>query len=121
KQRGNAEVTERGNAMLVDRSGRSRASRIIEAGFFTAARDLLRRFAHEQSGSYVVITALTMPVLLGMAGLGTEMGLCYYTHQHMQSAADSAALSAATASYVQGDSTGLATQAKAATAAYGFV
>jgi hypothetical protein len=49
------------------------------------------------------------------------MGLEYYTHQHMQSAADSSALSAATAYYVQGSSTGLATQAKAASAAYGFV
>jgi Flp pilus assembly protein TadG len=87
-----------------------------------AAHGLLCRFGREQSGSsYVAIAGLTLPALLGMAGLGTEVGLDYYTHQHMQSAADSSALSAATAYYVQGSSTGLATQAKAASAAYGFV
>ena len=62
-----------------------------------------------------------MPVLLGIVGLGSEVGLWYYTHQHTQSAADSAAITAATAYYVQGNSTGLATQAKGTTAAYGFV
>jgi hypothetical protein len=62
-----------------------------------------------------------MPVIVGAAGLGTEVGLWYYTHQHMQSATDSAAISAATAYVVQGNSSGLSTHAKATTASYGFV
>ncbi len=96
--------------------------------FYPAARhafpevlDLLRRFRRDQTGSYAIITALTMPALLGLVGLGSEVGLWYYNHQHLQSAADSGAISAATTYSIQGNSTGLITQAQAATATYGFV
>jgi Flp pilus assembly protein TadG len=82
---------------------------------------VLHRFRRDESASYLILTALTMPALMGIVGLGSEVGLWYYTHQHMQSAADSGAISAATAYYVQGNSTGLATQAEATTANYGFV
>jgi Flp pilus assembly protein TadG len=58
---------------------------------------LIRRFSRDQSGSYVILSALLMPVLVGTAGLGTEVGWWYYKHKNMQSAADSGAVSAATA------------------------
>ena len=58
---------------------------------------LVRQFGRDQSGSYVIISALLMPVLVGTAGLGTEVGWWYYKHKNMQSAADSGAVSAATA------------------------
>ena len=83
--------------------------------------DLLRRFGRDESGIYAILAGLCMPVFVGMIGLGSEVGLWYYNHQHMQSAADSAAVAAATAYYVQGNATGLSTQAGAATAGYGFV
>ena len=38
------------------------------------APSLLRRFAGDQSGSYVILSAVLMPVLVGTAGLGTEVG-----------------------------------------------
>ena len=79
------------------------------------------RIWNDQSGSIAVLTALGSTVLLGMAGLGTEVGAWYYTHQNMQGAADMAALSAANAYATQSSSSGLLTQAQAATAAYGFV
>jgi Flp pilus assembly protein TadG len=79
------------------------------------------RIWNDQSGSIAVLTALGSTVLLGMAGLGTEVGVWYYTHQNMQGAADMAALSAANAYATQSSSSGLLTQAQAATAAYGFV
>jgi Flp pilus assembly protein TadG len=75
---------------------------------------LLRRFAADRSGSYVIISALLMPVLVGTAGLGTEAGLWYYKHKNMQSAADSGAVSAATAG------SNLAAEANAVTAFYGY-
>ncbi|WP_245288304.1 TadE/TadG family type IV pilus assembly protein [Bradyrhizobium sp. Ec3.3] len=75
---------------------------------------ILRRFIQDQSGSYVIISALLMPVLVGAAGLGTEVGWWYYKHKNMQSAADSGAVSAATAG------SNLAAEANAVTAAYGY-
>lgn len=78
------------------------------------ARSLLRRFADEQSGSYVILSALLMPVLVGIAGLGTEAGFWYYKHKNMQSAADSGAVSAATAG------SNLTAEANAITASYGY-
>src|SRR5260370_715664 len=55
------------------------------------------RFGRDQSGSYVIIVALMMLVLIGLAGLATEGGLWLYTHRLLQDAADSGALSAAVA------------------------
>ena len=60
---------------------------------------LLRRFGRDQSGTYMIVAALAMPVLVGTAGLGTEAGWWLYTHKNMQSAADSAAVSAATSQF----------------------
>lgn len=78
---------------------------------------LLERFARDQSGSYVIISALLMPVLVGTAGLGTEVGWWYYKHKNMQSAADSGAVSAATAASAGTDPS---SEAKAVTASYGY-
>src|SRR6266545_7516415 len=63
----------------------------------TKFSDLFVRFQRDRSGSYAIIAALLMPVLVGFAGLAAETGLWFYTHQAMLSAADSAAVSAATA------------------------
>jgi Flp pilus assembly protein TadG len=79
-----------------------------------SCNSLLRRFRRDQSGSYIIIAALVMPVLVGTAGLGTEVGWWLYTHKNMQSAADSAAVSAATAG------SNLNAEADTVTALYGF-
>ncbi|PAY08866.1 hypothetical protein CK489_10415 [Bradyrhizobium sp. UFLA03-84] len=75
---------------------------------------LLKRFARDRSGSYAIIIALLMPVLVGTAGLGTEVAWWFYKHKNMMSAADSAAVSAATAG------TNLVTEANAVTTFYGY-
>src|SRR5215469_6407012 len=61
-------------------------------GVFSA----LKNFAQDKSGSYLVISALAMPVLLGAAALGTEVGYWMQQQQKMQDAADSAVFAAAT-------------------------
>jgi Flp pilus assembly protein TadG len=80
-------------------------------------QNLFVQFRRNQSGNFTIITALVLPVLIGIAGLGTEAGLWSYKHQTMQSAADSAAFSAGTS----GNRTNLAAEAGAVTASYGFV
>lgn len=82
---------------------------------------LLRRFGRDESGSYLVITGLMMPVLVGTVALGTESGLWFLRHRTIQNAADSAAISAATAYYVDGNTSGLTIQGRAVAAGYGFV
>ncbi len=84
-------------------------------------RGLLRQFRHDQAGSFVVITALSMPVLIGMVGLGTEASMWFYKHRTMQSAADSGAVSAATAYYAEGNAYKLPVHANGATASYGLI
>jgi len=86
------------------------------AGTHLQQKDLLFRFLHDKSGSYLIISALLMPVLIGFVGLGTDYGLWVYTRQSAQSAADSAAVSAAT----EGNASALTVQARAVTALYGF-
>ncbi len=80
---------------------------------------LLRRFRRDQSGAFVIITAIVMPVLIGTVGLGTEVALWLNKHRTLQSAADSSAVSAATA-YFLDNTADVPVQAKAVSASYGF-
>jgi len=75
---------------------------------------LLQRFRRDESGSYVIVAAVVMPALIGVAGLGTEAAWWLYKHRDMQSAADSGAVSAATAGI------NLAAEANSITASYGY-
>jgi Flp pilus assembly protein TadG len=80
---------------------------------------LLVRFLRDEDGSWLILTAVMMPVLIGVAGLGTEGGLLFYQHRTLQSAADAAAYSAAI-SYSYSASADITTQAKAVVASYGY-
>jgi Flp pilus assembly protein TadG len=53
------------------------------------------RFWKCSAGAVAVTTALVLPVLLGMASLGVEVGHWYLGQREMQGAADAAAISAA--------------------------
>ncbi len=90
------------------------AKRLRRSGF------PLRSFLRDESGSYAVMAAVLMPVVIGAAGLGTEVGLWLYQGQNLQSAVDSGAISAAVA-YYQGASSNLETEASAVMATYGVV
>jgi Flp pilus assembly protein TadG len=59
--------------------------------FFTSAH----RFLRDESGSYLVFGTVLMPVLIGVAALGTEGAQVLTLHRQAQAAADSAAVSVA--------------------------
>ncbi len=79
---------------------------------------LLARFGSDERGSYLIAAALLAPVLAGIAGLGTEYGIWMQRHQVVQSAADSAAISAAVG--LSGSNGDALTQASAIAASYGL-
>src|ERR1700722_16134705 len=87
----------------------------------------VRNFIDDESGSYLVFGTILMPVLIGVAALGTEGAQVLSQHRQAQAAADSAALSVASYYAAQNPllsapaSTKLTTQAQAVAAAYGFV
>jgi Flp pilus assembly protein TadG len=83
-------------------------------------RQLASRFRRDESGNYLIIMAVAMPALVGAAGLGAEEGIWLYRHQLAQSAADAAAISAATA-YGTSSANNVSAQANAVAASYGFV
>ena len=91
----------------------------VEGGHWGLLRPL-RAFLRDTSGNYAIIGALLSPVLIGATGLATEGGLWYHTHQTLQGAADSAALSAA-ARYGLNVNANLPVQANAVVATYGYV
>ena len=80
---------------------------------------LLGRLAADQVGATLVIVAFFVPVLIGVAALGSEVGLWLYTQQLLQAAADSAAISAARA-YSLNPGANYTAQANAVTANYCF-
>lgn len=73
-----------------------------------------RRFASDRSGNYAIIVAILIPVLVGFAALAAEYGLWVYKRSEMLSAADAAAVSAATAG------SNVALEANAVTASNGY-
>jgi Flp pilus assembly protein TadG len=81
--------------------------------------EMLHRFRRDESGNYVLIGALLMPVLVGMAAWGTEEGMLVQKQKVMQHAADSAAVTAAVA-VVGGANDNGAASARAVAANYGF-
>jgi hypothetical protein len=80
----------------------------------------LARFRQDRSGTYLTVVALALPCVLGTAGLGAEEGIWLYRHHLAQSAADAAAISAATA-YGVYSGVNINNEAKTVTAQYGFV
>lgn len=51
----------------------------------------IRQFIRSRAGNVAIISALMMPVLVGMAGLGTETAFWYSRQRELQDAADIAA------------------------------
>jgi hypothetical protein len=90
---------------------------IVEAGAQAAraAKRFLGRFRASSQGNIAIISALVLPVVIGFFGLGTEAGTWYLTVRSEQSAADSAAIAAATNA-----GSDYAAEAKAVSAQYGF-
>jgi Flp pilus assembly protein TadG len=67
--------------------------RVSEAAI--SAHDLPTRFWRDRTGAVAVAVAVLLPVLIGFAGLGIEVGLWFAVQRQNQSAADAAAISAA--------------------------
>jgi Flp pilus assembly protein TadG len=79
---------------------------------FLRARHSLK---NSESGNVLMIVALALPVLLGIAGLGIEGSNWFTTRRDMQNAADAAAIAAAT-----NNSANYLNEARAMTTQYGF-
>ena len=79
-----------------------------------------RKLWKDEKGSYLVITAIGLPVIMGFVGLGTEVVLWSSVKERMQTAADNAALSGAVA-YSAGQTSNVATESQAVAAKLGFL
>jgi Flp pilus assembly protein TadG len=53
------------------------------------------RFAGDRQGVVALAVAVLLPVLIGFAGLGIEVGMWFAVQRQNQSAADAAAIAAA--------------------------
>jgi Flp pilus assembly protein TadG len=81
---------------------------------------LLARLLRDEDGSYLIYGITMLPILIGVAGLGTEASLLLYNHRTLQSAADAAVYSAAISYSFDQNLTKATTQAKAVVASYGL-
>jgi Flp pilus assembly protein TadG len=75
----------------------------------------LRNFRRDERGASIVVIALAAPVLIGGIGLATEISYWRLHHRAMQSAADSAAIAAAT-----NNGSGYVAEAQSVASHYGF-
>jgi Flp pilus assembly protein TadG len=64
---------------------------------------LARRLARDTGGGVMIWTGLGMPIILGISGLGLDTAMWYLDRRVMQSAVDTAAISAALAKAGDGD------------------
>jgi Flp pilus assembly protein TadG len=81
---------------------------------------LFARFLRDEQGSWLISMTFVLPVLIGVAGLGTEGGMFFYQHRSLQSAADAAAYSAAISYSYDNNTTNMQNQAQAVVASYGY-
>ncbi|MEN8374034.1 MAG: pilus assembly protein TadG-related protein [Gemmatimonadota bacterium] len=58
---------------------------------------MIHRFIRDRKGSVLVIVALGMPVLIGMAGLAIDVGALFVVRSELQRAADAGSLAGASA------------------------
>lgn len=74
--------------------------------------NLLHRYRKDRAGSVLVIVALGMPVLIGMAGLAIDIGALFVVRSELQRAADAGALAGASAfqDFPKDRASGVATQ-----------
>jgi Flp pilus assembly protein TadG len=79
-------------------------------------RRSLKNWCTDTCGNVMMMSALAMPVMLGMAGLAIEGGNWYQIQRKMQNAADAAAIAAAG----NGTSAGYLAEARAVATTYGF-
>lgn len=68
------------------------------------------RRARAESGQVIVLVAVALAVLLGMAALTIDVGFAYYAQRSLQASADAAALAAAQELPVGGDADAMARQ-----------
>lgn len=64
-------------------------------GRFRGIGCLFARFGKSRNGSVIIVFALLLPVLVGLAGLALDVGRAHSLKQKLDAAADSAALAAA--------------------------
>jgi Flp pilus assembly protein TadG len=77
---------------------------------------ILARFWRDQGGVVAVAVAILLPVLIGFAGLGIEVGMWFWVQRQNQSAADAAAISAALEYAAQIEQPGITTSPTSAAA-----
>ncbi len=65
-------------------------------------KSIQARWRNGQKGDVLVLTALLLPVLIGITGFTVDAGNCYYEKSRLQNAADAAAIAGAHA-YVSSD------------------
>jgi Flp pilus assembly protein TadG len=87
---------------------------------FAKLRAIARASLLSKDGGAAIVIGVTLPVLLGMIGLGTEATSLLYQRRQMQTAADSSALGAATA-LTRGYPSNSGVEALAIAASLGFV
>jgi hypothetical protein len=74
---------------------RSLSGRSASALHAEGLRRVMRRLLRDQRGATAVLVAISLPILLAIAGLGVDAGWWYTIKRQNQSGADAAALSAA--------------------------
>ncbi len=84
-------------------------------------RSVVRKAKDDRRGAAAMIMGLTLPVMVGVAGLAVDVSMWQYNKNNAQGAADAAAISAV-ASAIAGDSTGrIRSEAYSVAATAGYV
>jgi hypothetical protein len=81
---------------------------------------IIRRSAESDSGNVAILFAILLPVIIGLCGIGVEVGYGYFKNRQLQSAADIAAFSGAVALYSDSRNADVAQVALLSASANGF-
>ena len=80
----------------------------------------LGRLARDRRGNVAILTAASLPVLVGFTGLGVETGYWYFEQRRLQTVADLAAYSGAVVARGRGNGAAIVEAASSEAAFHGF-
>ncbi|MCB1556673.1 MAG: hypothetical protein KDJ15_05100 [Alphaproteobacteria bacterium] len=66
-----------------------------KAGFISRKKEAFLKFFRDRAGSIMPMTALVLPLVLGMTGLGVDVSMWALEKRNLQAAADAASIAAA--------------------------
>jgi Putative Flp pilus-assembly TadE/G-like len=107
--------------LRIDKDGEAMIAVPLKRVLSMRRHSFLRRFIADRRANTALLFSLSLPIIVGVAGLGVETGFWYFKHRELQTAADVAAIAGAVEKRGGAESGAITAAALAEAVEHGFV